>query len=226
MLRFICCWFLYLQGDATSISGLSGTLYLGKLPTKPADGYVGVLPSRPPASPKVSEVGWVTMEVGRGILARHTQSRSQHFAEHNFALLCRLLQGTAVVGLQLGTQQPLFALIVAGDNIYAASGSTALLQVLLLFLRLCQLELGGALGGRHIQHLELAHVLKPYRWAARMRAKHPSSRCGYPSVMCSSLALAVYSQCAPMPLHVQNLDHIMLPRFAGPSLTWSAARHA
>lgn len=69
-----------------------------------------------------------------------------------------------MVGLQLGTQQPLFALIVAGDNIYAASGSTALLQVLLLFLRLCQLELGGSLGGRHIQHLELSHVLKQYRW--------------------------------------------------------------
>ncbi|PRW20681.1 Transmembrane 209 [Chlorella sorokiniana] len=114
---------LFSQGDATAISGLSGTLYLGKLPTKPADGYVGVLPSRPPASPK----------------------------------------GTSVVGLQLGTQQPLFALIVAGDNIYAASGSTALLQVLLLFLRLCQQELGGALGARHIQHLELARVLKPYR---------------------------------------------------------------
>lgn len=79
-------------------------------------------------------------------------------------LACCLLQGTAVVGLQLGTQQPLFALIVAGDNIYAASGSTALLQVLLLFLRLCQLELGGSLGGRHIQHLELSHVLKQHRW--------------------------------------------------------------
>lgn len=42
-----------MQGDATAISGLSGTLYLGKLPTKPADGYVGVLPSRPPATTKV-----------------------------------------------------------------------------------------------------------------------------------------------------------------------------
>ena len=209
MLRFICCWFLYLQGDATSISGLSGTLYLGKLPTKPADGYVGVLPSRPPASPKVSEVGWVTMEVGRGILARHTQSRSQHFAEHNFALLCRLLQGTAVVGLQLGTQQPLFALIVAGDNIYAASGSTALLQVLLLFLRLCQLELGGALGGRHIQHLELAHVLKPYRWAARMPAEQPRSQCGYQSVTCASLALQYISYAQRCHCMCKPLSHIM-----------------
>lgn len=71
------------------ISGLSGTLYLGKLPNKLAEGYVGVLPARPPATPK----------------------------------------GTAVVGLQLGTQQPLFSLVVAGENVYAASGSLALLQV-------------------------------------------------------------------------------------------------
>ncbi|EFN51830.1 hypothetical protein CHLNCDRAFT_54824 [Chlorella variabilis] len=78
------------QGDATAISGLSGTLYLGKLPSKPVDGYVGLLPARPPVTgPK----------------------------------------GAAVVGLQLGTQQPLFSLVVAGENMYAASGSTALLQV-------------------------------------------------------------------------------------------------
>lgn len=37
------------------------------------------------------------------------------------------------------------------------------LQVLLLFLQLAQLELGGALGGRHIQHLQLGNVLKPHR---------------------------------------------------------------
>lgn len=37
------------------------------------------------------------------------------------------------------------------------------LQVLLLFLRLCQEELGGALGGRHIQHLDLGRVLKPHK---------------------------------------------------------------
>ncbi len=78
-----------LQGDPSVISGLSGTLYLGKLPSKLAEGYVGVLPARPPATPK----------------------------------------GTAVVGLQLGTQQPLFSLVVAGENVYAASGSLALLQV-------------------------------------------------------------------------------------------------
>lgn len=77
------------QGDPTAISGLSGTLYLGKLPSKPAEGYLGVLPARPPATPK----------------------------------------GTALVGLQLGTQQPLFSLLVAGDSVYAASGSQALLQV-------------------------------------------------------------------------------------------------
>lgn len=43
-----------------------------------------------------------------------------------------------MVGLQLGTQAPLFALSVGGDNVYAASGSTALLQV----------RAGGALLGR------------------------------------------------------------------------------
>lgn len=112
-----------LQGDATAISGLSGTLYLGKLPSKPADGYVGVLPARPPPTPK----------------------------------------GTAVVGLQLGTQQPLFSLVVAGENVYAASGSNALLQVLLLFLHLSHLELDGSLGGRHIQHLQLGKVLKAHK---------------------------------------------------------------
>lgn len=78
-----------LQGDPTVVSGVNGTLYLGKLPSKPAEGYVGVLPSRPPATPR----------------------------------------GTALVGLQLGTQQPLFSLVVAGDSVYAASGSLALLQV-------------------------------------------------------------------------------------------------
>lgn len=170
IVRLLCS-----QGDATAISGLSGTLYLGKLPTKPADGYVGVLPSRPPASPKVCVVVgcWkgALCVVMPAFLVCHAS------ATHCLQLACALLtsirpatwllQGTAVVGLQLGTQQPLFALIVAGDNIYAASGSTALLQVLLLFLRLCQQELGGALGGRHIQHLELAHVLKPYRWAVQ-----------------------------------------------------------
>lgn len=73
-------------------------------------------------------------------------------------MLC--VQGAAVVGLQLGTQQPLFSLVVAGENMYAASGSTALLQVLLLFLQLCDQELDGALGGRYIQHLQLDSVLK------------------------------------------------------------------
>ena len=34
-----------------------------------------------------------------------------------------------MVGLQLGTQQPLFSLVVGGESIYAASGSSALLQV-------------------------------------------------------------------------------------------------
>lgn len=68
-----------------------------------------------------------------------------------------------MVGLQLGTQAPLFSLVVGGDSVYAASGSSALLQVLLLFLRLAQLELGGALGGRHIQHLQLSNVLKAHR---------------------------------------------------------------
>ena len=76
------------------------------------------------------------------------------------ACLPACLQGTAVVGLQLGTQQPLFSLVDAGENAYAASGSTALLQVLLLFLHLCRDELEGALGGRHISHLQLANVLK------------------------------------------------------------------
>ena len=65
-----------------------------------------------------------------------------------------------MVGLQLGTQQPLFSLVVGGDNMFAASGSTALLQVLLLFLQFCDQELDGALGGRHIQHLALQPVLK------------------------------------------------------------------
>ena len=36
-------------------------------------------------------------------------------------------------------------------------------QVLLLFLHWAQRELGGALGGRHIQHLQLHSVLKPHR---------------------------------------------------------------
>ncbi|KAI3431517.1 hypothetical protein D9Q98_004567 [Chlorella vulgaris] len=111
---------LFTQEDATAISGLSGTLYLGKLPSKPVAGWVGVLPSRPPPSPK----------------------------------------GTALVGLQLATQQPLLALIVAGESLYAASGATALLQVLLLFLQLCDRELDGSLGGRHLHHLQLDAVLK------------------------------------------------------------------
>jgi hypothetical protein len=51
-----CC--AVLQDDPAVISGLSGTLYLGKLPTKPADGYVGVLAARPPTTPKVGAVNW------------------------------------------------------------------------------------------------------------------------------------------------------------------------
>jgi hypothetical protein len=51
-----CC--VVLQDDPAVISGLSGTLYLGKLPTKPADGYVGVLAARPPTTPKVGAVNW------------------------------------------------------------------------------------------------------------------------------------------------------------------------
>ena len=149
------------QGDAAAISGLSGTLYLGKLPSKPADGYVGVLPARPPPTPKVRRaVGLWGQGIGTALRSRARRRRCARLQPHPAALFARPPQGTAVVGLQLGTQQPLFSLIVAGESAYAASGSSALLQVLLLFLRLCQRELGGALGGRHIQHLDLDHVLK------------------------------------------------------------------
>ncbi len=68
-----------------------------------------------------------------------------------------------MVGLQLGTQQPLFLLVVAGENMYAASSSGALLEVLLLFFHLCDQELGGMLGGRSMQHLQLGRVLKRAR---------------------------------------------------------------
>ena len=75
-----------------------------------------------------------------------------------------MLQGTAVVGLQLGTQAPLFSLVVAGESAYAATGASALLELLLLFLQVCATEGGGALGGRHVGNLpDLRHVLEPSR---------------------------------------------------------------
>ena len=148
-----------MQDDAAAISGLSGTLYLGKLPSKPADGYFGVLSARPPATPKASALGQAgvagvlparpptTPKAMLGLAGRYEEScgrreslacaagalppgPSTHLPGHpSPARWPPPLQGTAVVGLQLGTQQPLFSLVAGGESVYAASGSSALLQV-------------------------------------------------------------------------------------------------
>lgn len=59
------------QDDSTAISGLSGTLYLGRLPSKPADSYFGVLSARPPPTPKVAAVARARQECGPACVGLH-----------------------------------------------------------------------------------------------------------------------------------------------------------
>ena len=65
-----------------------------------------------------------------------------------------------MVGLQLGTQQPLLSLLINGEPLFTASGSSALFQVLLLFLRHVEREGDGMLGGRSLALFRLDPVLK------------------------------------------------------------------
>ena len=65
-----------------------------------------------------------------------------------------------MVVLQLGTQQPLMSLLINGEPLFTASGSSALFQVLLAFLRHVEREGDGNLGGRSLALFRLSSVLK------------------------------------------------------------------
>lgn len=74
----------------------------------------------------------------------------------------RLVQGcVAVLGLGLGTLEPLFMLAWDGEPQVTLSNYNAVLHALLLFSRAAQLRGGSMLGGRSLDYLRLAPVLRP-----------------------------------------------------------------
>jgi Cytochrome B561, N terminal len=68
-------------------------------------------------------------------------------------------KATAVVGLQLGTRQPHFCLLVSGDVLLTLSGPHALWEALTCFVRNAELS-GGAIGGRTLDYLGLVDLIK------------------------------------------------------------------
>ena len=67
---------------------------------------------------------------------------------------------TAVLGLQLGTDQPHFSVVLRGEAVLTSTGASALFQAICLFLRHCLLAEGGAVGGRSLRYLQLEEVVE------------------------------------------------------------------
>jgi hypothetical protein len=73
-------------------------------------------------------------------------------------------QGTGILGLQLGTQQPHFCFVREGETVLTETGQGALFTTVTLFVNYCR-QHGAAPGGRSLSYLNLSHIgapAKPY----------------------------------------------------------------
>jgi hypothetical protein len=68
-------------------------------------------------------------------------------------------RATALLGLQLGTQQPHFCLMIHGDVLLTQSGQNSLWEVIMLFFRYAEKEGKGVIAGRSLEYLGLPDPL-------------------------------------------------------------------
>jgi hypothetical protein len=68
-------------------------------------------------------------------------------------------RATALLGLQLGTQQPHFCLMIHGDVVLTQSGQNSLWEVIMLFFRYAEKEGKGVIAGRSLEYLGLPNPL-------------------------------------------------------------------
>ena len=66
----------------------------------------------------------------------------------------------AVLGLGLGTREPHFTLVLNGEPLLTLSSYTAVFHAMLLWLQSVKTGAGGVVGGRSLDYLKLAPVLK------------------------------------------------------------------
>jgi len=69
------------------------------------------------------------------------------------------LQGYGILGLQLGSREPNFVLMLNGDSADTESGQNALFLILTLFLHHCR-RTGGTIGGRSLAYMKLDRVVR------------------------------------------------------------------
>lgn len=81
------------------------------------------------------------------------------------------MQGNAILGLQLGTTEPHFSLVLDGKTMLTETRQNSLFIILCLFLFYCDNH-GGTLGGRSLESLQLTRVVtQPKRFVFTMFGK-------------------------------------------------------
>lgn len=138
----------FLDEDPSRIEGSTGVLYLGKIPPRVMGEYYAIIPARPPAGSKVSLSLSLPLELGKPCPCKA------------FSHTICLLQGTGIIGLQLGSQQPHFTLLLNAESVLTESGQGALFFIIALFLQHCRRS-GGSIGGRSLEYLRLDTVMEP-----------------------------------------------------------------
>lgn len=147
-----------LQDDVTEL-GPAGPLYLGKLPTRVADEYLAILSYRPPQGQQVCVGLGVEREGGGG-------GGGGAWLLSGLVLTpvpppCHRPQGSGIVGLLLGSQQPHFSLLLRGDTVLTLTEQFGVLRAIVLLVLHAKQAADGFLGPRSLQFLRLQKVVRP-----------------------------------------------------------------
>eukprot|EP00884_Botryococcus_braunii_P022556 jgi/Botrbrau1/8985/Bobra.0148s0091.1 len=116
-------WQLPLEETAWAPPASPCPLYLGSIPSRPAEMYAALLATRPQA-------------LGKGAFA--------------------------IMGLGLGTAEPLFTLVIHGEPAVTLGAYNSLLHIIYMFLKVVKQEMGGCIAGRSLSYLQLHSVLDSY----------------------------------------------------------------
>ena len=73
------------------------------------------------------------------------------------------LQGNGILGLQLGSRQPFFALLLQGDAVLTETGQSAVFLIVAMFLQLCRRN-AESIGGRSLEYLRLGSIMESKRF--------------------------------------------------------------
>ncbi len=85
----------------------------------------------------------------------------QAFLRNHPLLFLQARGALAMLGTSLGSQQPLFTMLVRGDATLSLCHYDGVFWVTLLLMRYAQLNYRGHFGGRSLDLLRLSGVLKP-----------------------------------------------------------------